>query len=279
LESGNYTVTVGDGQQMDVLVPSNFSGSGLPVVINFHGLGSDGTQQAALSSYLVIAELEGFIVAHPTGEPGAGDTRNSWELAQFDVPGRDDVALASEMIDTLILDFCGDPTRVYSTGMSNGGLFTSYLVCELSDRIAAAVSVAGVTHHDECDPARPVPMMAFHGTADEIVPFAGGVSSLPGGDSAFFQQVMPEEFAEFAGDFNCDADPARSDVSASVIRYEYSGCDNNVPMVFFEIINGGHTWPGSPFGLFMTEILGETTYDVDATVGGWEFMSRFTLEG
>ncbi len=277
VKGGTYTVTVGQNQTMDVFVPSGFSGEPLPVVVNFHALGSDGFQEAALTSYIVIAELEGFIVAHPTGRPSPGDDRNSWELAQFDIPDRDDVALAGEIIDTLIQDFCGDPLRVYLTGMSNGGLFTSYLVCELSERIAAAVSVAGVTHHDECEPARPVPMMAFHGTADKIVPFAGGTSSLPGGDSDFFKQVMPVEFAEFAADFNCDTSPTETDVSASVIRYDYSGCDAAVPLVFFEITDGGHTWPGSLLGPLLTQIMGPTNYDVDATLDGWEFMSQFSL--
>jgi polyhydroxybutyrate depolymerase len=279
LETGAHMVAIGQGQVMDVLVPSSFDGTPLPVVMNFHGLGSDGVQEAGLTAYPILAELEGFIVAHPTGKPGPGDNRNSWELAQFDIPDRDDIGLVNTIIDQLIQEFCGDPARVYSTGMSNGGLFTSYLVCEISERLAAVVSVAGVTHHDECQPDRAVPMMAFHGTADQIVPFAGGVSSLPGGDSDFFKQVMPDEFAQFAADFSCDASPTKTEVSSEVIRYDYTDCDEGVPMVFFEITGGGHTWPGSLLGLLMTDILGKTTYDVDATTGGWEFMSQFSLDG
>lgn len=277
LEPGSYVVGIGSDQQMAVRVPTGFAGSALPAVIDFHGIGSDGTQQASLTGYGALGELETFIVAHPTGKPSPIDARRSWELAQFDIPGQDDIALTNEIIDKLISNFCADSARVYSTGMSNGGLFTSRLVCELADRIAAAVSVAGVTHHDECNPQRPVPMMAFHGTADEVVPFDGGVSTQPGGDSDFFKQIMPDEFAEFAADFNCEPIPNKSVVSSEVIRYDYSGCDDNVPMIFFEITGGGHTWPNSVLGPFLTEFFGKTTTEVDATVDSWEFMSQFSL--
>jgi polyhydroxybutyrate depolymerase len=276
-EPGIFVVAIGDVQQMSVVVPSGFNGSPLPVVMDFHGVGSDGLQEAALTSYPALAEQETFIVAHPTGKSSPIDGRNTWELAQFDIPDQDDLALVNEMIDKLTNDFCGDASRVYSTGMSNGGLFTSRLVCDLADRIAAAVSVAGVTHHDECEPARPVPMMAYHGTSDKIVPFEGGVSTQPNGDDDFFKQVMPDEFAEFAADFNCNPDPSRTEVSIEVIRYEYSDCDDDVPMIFHEITGGGHTWPNSALGPFIVEFFGKTTTDVDATADGWAFMSQFSL--
>nr|WHW29269.1 hypothetical protein [uncultured bacterium] len=277
LEPGTFVVKVGEVQQMSVVVPSGFDGTALPVVMDFHGVGSDGTQEAALTNYAALAERETFIIAHPTAKSSPFDGRNTWELAQFDLPDQDDIALVSEIIEKLTSNFCGDVNRVYSTGMSNGGLFTSRLVCEMADQIAAAVSVAGVTHHDDCEPSRPVPMMAYHGTADRIVLFEGGVSTLPNGDSDFFKQVMPDEFAEFASDFNCNPEPTRTDVSVEVIRYSYEGCDNDVPMIFHEITGGGHTWPNSGLGPFLVDFFGKTTTDVDATVDGWEFMSQFTL--
>jgi polyhydroxybutyrate depolymerase len=265
-----------------VFVPSSYDGSPMPLVMNWHGLGSDGPQQAQFSDYETLAEKEGFLVAHPTGVPAPGDTRNSWELEQFDVPGRDDVAMAEATIDQIIADFCADPKRVYSTGMSNGGLFTSRLVCDLSTRIAAAVAVAGVTHHDGCAPERAVPFIAFHGTADDVVPFDGGGSILTEDDAPplaieFFNQVMPDEFAQFAATNGCDLDPTEEAVSAEVIRYDYANCNNDAGMTFFEITEGGHTWPGSPLGPLLGEVLGYTTTDVSATADGWDFMKQYEL--
>lgn len=270
--------------------PATDAGDRLPVVVDWHGLGSDGFQQALLTNYEALAEAEGFIVAHPTGGAdagagaGAAGLQTGWELAQFDIPGRDDVAMAEALIERLVADYCADPNRVYSTGMSNGGFFTSRLVCELADRIAAAVAVAGVTHPDACSPSRPVPFMAFHGTADAIVPFDGGTSRLESDDSppeltAFFDQVMPDELAEFAADFDCDAEPEVVMISDEVTAFDYQSCSEGVPVRFVEIDGGGHTWPGSFIGAFTTEALGPTTTDVSATADGWAFMSRFSLDG
>ena len=205
-----------------VFVPSGIGDTSVPAVLNFHGLGSNGDQQASYTGYESLAEQETFVVVHATGAVSAV---NSWELSQFDIPDRDDVGFVASLIDLLVADFCVDANRVYSTGMSNGGLFSSQLICSLADRIAAAVSVAGLTRADDCEPSRPVPYMAIHGTADRVVSFDGkGPTLLGPGDppaGSFFAQVMPEEFAEFAADFGCDAEPSVKTIGDDVIEYTY----------------------------------------------------------
>ncbi len=278
-ESGtSYAVRVFLPRAIDAEAPA-------PVVLNWHGLGSEGSVQATFTAYEMLAESKGFIVASPTGVPAPGDDRNSWELIQLDTPDRDDVAFASALIDDITERFCGDVTRVYSTGMSNGGLFTSRLICDLADKIAAASSVAGLTHPDECEPSRAVPFIAFHGTDDGVVPYDGtrGSSSLlPSGAPPelveFFSQVMPDEFAEFAADAGCSAEPVVTEISGELISYDYQGCANDTPMTFYEFIGGGHTWPGSPFAAILEASgLGYTTLDIDATAASWEFFQQHTL--
>jgi len=259
-----------------VYVPSGIGDTLVPAVLNFHGLGSNGNQQAAYTGYESLAEQETFVVVHATGAVSAV---NSWELSQFDIEGRDDVAFVGTLIDLLVSDFCVDSSRVYSTGMSNGGLFSSQLICSLADRIAAAVSVAGVSRADDCEPSRPVPYMAIHGTADRVVSFDGkGPTLLGSGDpppGSFFAQVMPEEFAEFAADFGCDADPTVSAIGEDVIEYAYTNCDDEVAAVFYEVTDGGHVWPGSPLAANIGG--GYFTTDIDATADGWAFMRQFSL--
>ncbi len=264
-----------------IYVPETVSSDPVPTVLDWHGLGSNGPEQAAYTGYEELAEQEGFVVVHPTGNAVVDGGPSSWELAQFDSPDRDDLAFADALIDTVVEDWCADPLRIYSTGMSNGGFFTSELVCNRSERIAAAVSVAGTSHPPSCDPARAVPYQAFHGTADDVVPYDGsGESSLSDTIDAdgFFGQVMPDEFGEFATGASCDPEPERTEVTVQVVRFDYTGCVDGVPMSFFELPGAGHTWPNSPlaealsgaeFGVFAT--------DVDATVDGWEFMSQFSL--
>lgn len=278
-----------------VHVPEGYTGSPdapAPVVINWHGLGSDGFQQATYTGYDQLAETEGFLSVHPTGPPIPGSDQNAWDLGVLtdeqlnelgvELNGRDDLAMAGQLIDTLTAEWCGDENRVYSTGLSNGGFFTVRLICEMGDRIAAAVVVAGLTHPDDCEPAAAVPLLAYHGTDDEIVPYEGaGDRELPPEAppevAALFDQTIAGEFAQFAETFGCDTDPQVEQQSPEVTAYRYTGCDGGrFESTLFEIQGGGHTWPGSALGLVLEPLLGKTTFDVDATADGWAYMGSFS---
>lgn len=89
-----------------------------------------------------------------------------------------DVQYVSDLVDKLEADFNIDPARIYADGMSNGGGMAFVLSCTLSDRIAAvgAVAAAQILPFSWCKNLRAVPMIAFHGTADPIVPYGGGSS-------------------------------------------------------------------------------------------------------
>ena len=162
-----------------VYVPGGLDGPA-PLVLNFHGLGGDGPGQARYTAYRELAEREGFVVIHPSGLLIDGSQGfRSWELAQeaglnpqLDAE-RDDLQFVRDLLDEVMAHFCIDSDRVYSTGMSNGGGFSSRLACELADRIAAAFAVTLVTHPEDCAPSRPLAFAAVHGTDDDIVPFYG----------------------------------------------------------------------------------------------------------
>ena len=276
LQTGTLT-SGGLDYDFQFIIPSSYDGTTpTPMVLDFHGLGSNGGQQALFSGTGLVAETAGFIAVHVTGLPAAGDDRNSWELPQFDEPGRDDVQMAIDLIDFVSENVCVDPGRVYSMGMSNGSLFTSELVCDLSERIAAAVSVAGVTHDDSCEPTRAVPYLAFHGIDDTTVPFNGGGESSLGADP-FFEQVMPEEFSQFADDFGCTGSEDSS-VTANITLTSYAGCNDDVELGFYAIAGAGHTWPGSLVSVGIPS-LGVTNTEISATEIAWEFFQQNSLPG
>jgi polyhydroxybutyrate depolymerase len=279
-----YTLSGGGADHPHrVFVPSAYDTERLPAVIDFHGLGSNGVQQATFSGYEEVAEAEGFIVVHPTGVSDVEGGPSSWQLAGGQgAAGRDDVRFAHVVVDDLISNWCADPNRIYVTGMSNGGFFTARLLCEMPERIAAAVSVAGLYHPPGCSPTRSVPYQGIHGTADAVVPFDGsGESTLLTPDSpatwqVFFEQVIPDEFAEFAADAGCEPEPDVSEVGDDVVRHDYAGCAAS--MTFFEVTGGGHTWPGSPIAALTERALGHATDSIDATVDGWAFMRQHALD-
>ena len=265
-----------------VVPPSYDADVPTPLVLNWHGLGSNGPEQLGFSEYPALAAQEGFLVVAPTGVPGPGQDRNSWELTDEDDPTRDDLAFAEMVLDRVVATACIDEARVYTTGMSNGGYFSSRLVCELADRIAGAASVAALAHPDDCEPSRPVPYIGFHGVDDEVVPYdGGGLSSLaPGVRVELFEAIIPEEFAEFAATFGCEPAPTEQALSEDVTAFAYQGCADGIEAVFYELDNAGHTWPGSSVSLAISQAsgLGVTNTDVNATELSWELFSRHSLE-
>lgn len=272
LEAGGATHPV------RIVVPGALGGGRLPVVIGFHGLGSNGAELARISGHERLADDVGLIAVHPTGVPDGDDSRAGWQLDRSPDDSHDDLAFAAALIDELVAEWCADPSRVYVTGLSNGGFFTARLVCDLSEQIAAAVSVAGMFRADGCAPARAVPYLAFHGTADEFIPFDGNGESVLLGDQPsvmppeFFATDMPSTFRSFASGAGCDPTSVDSvlDVQAgdTMIRHAYPGCAGGVAMAFIEVVDGRHTWPGAQ---------GVTPTALDATIDGWAFMNRFTL--
>jgi len=274
----------GRARSYEQLVPSAYDGvTPLPVVLNWHGLGSNGPDQLGFSEYGTLAESEGFIVIAPTGvaSPDDADGRNSWELEPDQDPGRDDIAFANQVLDMVIADLCVDASRVYTTGMSNGGYFSSVLACEMSDRIAAAAAVAALTHADDCDPERDVPIIGFHGTDDDVVPYdGGGISSLaPDIVVPLFELKILDEFAEFAVNAGCDAEPVVTEFSENVNQFDFGGCADGVTRTFYEIEQGGHTWPGSILSSLISESvgLGKTTTQINASQVSWDFFEQHTL--
>ncbi|MFV0259089.1 MAG: alpha/beta hydrolase family esterase [Acidimicrobiales bacterium] len=285
LTPGQTTVSMafeGRTRVYELVVPPSYDPAvPTPLVLNWHGLGSDGPEQLMFSGYPATAEREGFLVAAPTGVPAPGEVYNSWELTDDDDPTRDDLAFAGALLDNLIATTCVDEARVYTTGMSNGGYFSSRLVCELADRIAAAASVAGLHHPDGCSPSRPVPYLAFHGEEDTIVPYnGGGYSTLfPGIRIDLFEAVIPEEFTEFATGDGCDAAPVADAITENVTSLTYQGCPDGIEAAFYRIADGGHTWPGSAASAAVSEPagLGKTNTEINATDLSWAFFSRHSL--
>ena len=85
-------------------------------------------------------------------------------------------ALESDLADR----YCVDRHRVYAAGISLGSEFATIVACDPADHIAAVGLVAAEYLLRPCP--GPVPVLAFHGTADPIVPYASGATgrSVPG---------------------------------------------------------------------------------------------------
>jgi polyhydroxybutyrate depolymerase len=152
--------------------PSYTGGSPVPLVLDFHGLSATAAIQAGLSGFRARSDTFGFVVVWPQG------VNNAWNGGICCAAnGPDDVAFVRELVAQLKLDGNIDASRVYVTGLSNGGAMTHRLACEAADVFAAAAPLAfpiSVSPPQSCNPARPIPVLTFMGLTDALVPYNGG---------------------------------------------------------------------------------------------------------
>jgi len=158
-------VSSGERREYLLYVPQSYDRTKpMPLVISLHGAGLWGAAQREISQWNRIADREGVIVVYPSGMEGHGP--RIWRADGG--PGlTKDVRFIAELIDTLSAAYNIDPARIYANGLSNGGGMSFVLSCTLSDRIAAVgmVAAAHLLSWRWCSDHRPVPMIAFHGTA------------------------------------------------------------------------------------------------------------------
>jgi polyhydroxybutyrate depolymerase len=264
---------ISSGQRREYLlhVPSSYDRSKpTPLVISLHGGASWPAHQMDTSGWNRLADEHGFIVVYPAGR-GAP---KAWSVGHGAGLGRD-VRFISELIDTLEAEYNIDPARIYANGLSNGGGMAFVLSCTLSDRIAA-VGMVGAAYSlpwSWCTDPRPVPMIAFHGTADALALYHGGRS--PVFPDSMVLPSIPTWTAHWARRNRCGQNPVESVVAADVTRLEYSSCADDAAVVLYTIQGGGHTWPG---GKPMPESLaGFTSNGVDATSQMWAFFREHRL--
>lgn len=263
----------------DRLVPAAYDGEPTPLVVDLHGYLSGAEGQAAMSGFGATAEREGFVLATPQGN---GDLAYWNAVPHPDLP--DDVGFVADVIDDVSAAVCIDPDRVYVDGMSNGAFLTSLVACELADRVAAVAAVAGLLVPADCAPSRPVPVLAVHGTADRYVPFTGGRGpalddlAWDGDSSRAFDGLVFGDLTEAAARWaeldGCDPEPTRTDVSDEVEVIAYGDCADDAAVELFVVDGGGHAWPGSDVSRASADIVGPTTFDVDATDLIWTFFEE-----
>jgi polyhydroxybutyrate depolymerase len=273
-DRGSATL-VSTGEEREYLLhvpPGHDSRRAAPLVVSLHAGATWPAQQANLSGWNRIADEEGFLVVYPAGRPELpilGIPR-IWAVEREASRVRD-VRLVADLLDRIAADHAIDPARVYVDGMSQGGGMAFAVSCELADRIAAVglVASAQARPFEACAGAPPMPVIAFHGTADPLVPFAGGRLGDP------FNPVKPvyppirEFVARWAERNGCAAEPVESRPAAGVLRLEYPDCAGGASVVFHEVEGAGHVWPG---GKRLPEWrVGPNSSAVDATRTSWEF--------
>jgi polyhydroxybutyrate depolymerase len=286
LASGDHTRTLQHGGRTRSYIihipPKHDPQRPAPVVLAFHGGGSNAAQMIGFCGLSDKADKEGFVVVYPngTGRRERMLTWNGGNCCAYAMLNRvDDVGFTRALLDDLATVVNVDAKRVFATGISNGGILCYRLAAELSDRIAAIAPVAGTMGTVNCHPRRPVSVIHFHGTADEFLPFGGGFGPKSVA-KVLFRSVDQSVLAWVKAD-GCPEKPVVADLpdkahdGTTVQRRTYGPGKDGAQVVLLVINGGGHTWPGRDPKI---GFLGKSTKNVSANDQMWEFFQRHPMK-
>jgi polyhydroxybutyrate depolymerase len=271
-------------------IPSSYTGSEeVPLLFSFHGLGSNGIDQIDLTKFDQLAEQEGFIAVFPdaTNLPREGNpcadtlppltgAEIQWNLGAGSLQycaGIDDVGFVADMVDWFKANYEIDASQIYSTGMSDGALFSYLLAFNLTGTFAAIAPVCAPMPWGFGNPTTtPITVILMHGTADPILSYNGY-----GGLGGNVTYSVDETIAYWCEVDGINATPVETVWGSTlsdpteVHRYVYSGGTNGTQVILLKVVGGGHTWPGGP--QYASELaIGKVTTHVDGSAQIWRYL-------
>jgi polyhydroxybutyrate depolymerase len=253
-------------------IPERTAAVALPLVVQLHGGAGSGERIDEITGFEDLASREGFAVVSPSGiegnwNDGRADTGSVAEREQID-----DVGYLAALIDRLVADGVADRRRVYVVGISNGAMMAHRLACESPDGTLAGIGMVVGTAPDPLPacPAAPLPVIAFYGTDDPLLPYGGGMVTTTRGDERG-RVVAVDTLASFLAERLGQNAPVETVVADDVSLRDWSA--GEVTVRFYRIDGGGHTWPGGPQYLPERRI-GATTQSIDATATMWQFFAE-----
>jgi polyhydroxybutyrate depolymerase len=274
-----YNLTVSAHRRTVIVrIPAGYSSkSKLALVLNLHGSGSTASAEEQFSGMDATADAGHFIVAYPQALIPDG-TGYDWNIpgvplysGKFPPAGApSDVAFLTTLVRDLAGRYCIALNRVYATGVSGGGRMASQLGCDASSVFAAIAPVAGLRYPSPCPASRPVPVIAFHGTADTIDPFDGfGYGS--------WTYSVPAAAQMWAGHDHCAASP-RTTAGRGYRLTRYTACSGGTQVELYALAGEGHEWPGGPvMPTVITSVLGPQSDAVSANALMWDFFRAHPL--
>ncbi|KZP25504.1 carbohydrate esterase family 1 protein [Athelia psychrophila] len=257
--TGHYTRSL-NGRSYLVHIPAAYNVSvAHPTVFSFHAFAQDPQNQELISgfsdpdlsinsqaSFLLFALLDGDV------------PQRAWQGAPYSkVPSK--VAFTMDIIQDLRENLCVDKSRIYASGKSNGGGFTNLLACNSTSAplFAAFAPVSAALYPDthpihNCTPGRVIPIINFHGLADDIIPFVGRDHDHWTGETSYALPNITQYREAWA-----ERNTLNPDVIASINTITHPHKDTNLRiadcspvnihavMRGFTVVGLGHSWPST----------------------------------
>ena len=213
-------------------------GTPLPLVFVLHGATESNYGVEELSRMSAKADAEHFVAVYPAGTGRVVSWNAGWCCGTAMKGNVDDIGFLRALLEKIERDYTIDSKRVYFTGISNGGMMSYRVACEMAEQVAAIAPVEGALNV-ECHPTEPVAVLIFHGTADRLVPFDGGTPE--------FQEGRDNSVAAAVNFWvkrdGCAVFPTR-EVTPEVHIDKFSSCQQGTAVELYAIQGGHHMWPG-----------------------------------
>jgi poly(3-hydroxybutyrate) depolymerase len=236
--AGNLSIDVmGTSRDYILALPANYTPT-MPyrIIFAWHGLGGSAAQVA--SNWYGLKSPSANSAIFVAGQ-GLQTTNSVGTGAGWANMNGQDVAFVKALYAKLQGELCFDQNRVFSVGMSYGGIMSDTLGCQMGDvfRAIAPMSGAGPGFGGRANCVGQVAVWMSNGDNDTVVPTA--------------QEEASRDFWVSAN--HCQMQPMPVDPSPCMA---YQGCDAGNPVTWCEFM-GGHTIP--PF----------------AGAAIWKFFSQF----
>ena len=251
----------------------------VPLVFVFHGGGGTPFGVHRRMGFSQLAEREKFIAVYPEGIGRNFNDGRKTDKTRAHRENIDDIAFVSKILDNLQKDYKIDKKRIFSTGISNGGIFSHYVGGKLSERFAAIAPVVGglaVPFNKDFNPKKPVSVFIIQGTDDRLVPYDGGMIGRNRGRIV----STDEAIRLWAGVNKTKKEPVKGKLpdknrrdGCRVETYLWTGGKNKTEIKLYKLIGGGHTWPGGR-SVLPRFIVGTVCRDFNATNAIWKFFKK-----
>jgi polyhydroxybutyrate depolymerase len=222
-----------------------------PTVIMLHGAGRRAADIAQQTGLAQRAPREGLVAVFPEGRgnrwnffpPG---TESAKDVQFFQQHGGlpDDVAFLKILVADLVRRDVSDPKRIYLAGLSLGGVMALRMACVDAGMFAAIgllISAMADLTGANCQPAKPLPVVMISGTADQMLPYAGGQSIR--GDRLWSTERLVGFFRRLNGCAEAAQHSLLPGQQPLKIEVERSTKCPGGPVVLYRIVGGGHDVP------------------------------------
>ena len=233
IRTGKYFINVdGTIREFILTLPENYDNSRTyPLIFVWHGLGGSAIGVASGSRFrgepyfglFKASENQAIFIA---GQ-GLSSVIRAW--SGWDNKNGRDVAFVRKLMNWAELNMSIDESRIFSTGMSYGGMFSNLLACRLGNKIRAIASMSGSFQiygvqypYNQCKGEKVAAWFA-HGTDDRYVVYKDG-------------EAARDYFTSVNG---CSSSFTKATPAGCIM---YNGCDTGYPVVWCRH-KGGHYIP------------------------------------